>query len=325
MRPLFIFSTLFLYLTPFASAKIVWMSKWEICVMDDDGRKVQRLTHNNIYDTSPRWSPNGKYIAFEREQERETNEQNHDLFIMDIDGTQVRKLTTYTGLDINPDWSPDSKHISFTSTRSGEWNIHIINVETQEVQGLTRDMNGRSSGRATWSPDGKKIAYVSTQRKPYQETIYIVDADGTNRRRFTRPVAARHASLRWSPDGKRILYCETKRENGHLIGRVTSKKLIIRTDAGRLVQEIEMPMIEKWYMLTACWMGTQHILIYAAEDNGRGQSDILRYTIATGQIINLTNSPKANDGFPDWIDDAALAVTPAAKLALQWGLLKQTD
>lgn len=321
MRPLFIYSILLLYLISCASAKIVWMSKWEICVMDDDGRKVQRLTYNDIYDTSPRWAPNGKHIVFEREQERETNEQNHDLFIMNLDGTQVRKLTTYTGLDINPDLSPDSQHISFTSTRNGEWNIHIINVETQEVRELTRDMNGRSSGRATWSPDGKKITYVSTQRNPYQETIYIVDADGTNRRRFTRPVAARHYSLRWSPDGKHILYCETKRKNNQVI----SNKIIIRSETGRLVQEIEMPPRETWFVNAACWMGTQHILIDAIEDDGRGQSDILRYTIATGQIINLTNSPIGNDGFPDWIDDAALAVTPAAKLALQWGLLKQIN
>ena len=321
MRPLFIYSILFVYLIPCASAKIVWISKWEICVMDDDGRKAQRLTYNEIYDTNPRWAPNGKYIVFEREQKRKTNEQNHDLFLMNLDGTQVRKLTNYTGLDINPDWSPDSEHILFTSTRSGGWNIHIMNVETQEVRQLTHNMKGHSSGRATWSPDGSKIVYVSVQRNPYQETIYIVDVDNTNLRRLVPPVAARHVSLRWSPDGKQILYCETKRKNNQVI----SKKIIIRTETGRLVQEIEMPMIEKWHILTACWMGTQHILIYAAEDRGRGQSDILRYTIATGQIINLTNSPIGNDGFPDWIDDTALAVTPAEKLALQWGLLKQTD
>ena len=321
MRKLFIFSTLLLYIVPFASAKIVWMSKWEICVMDDDGRKVQRLTHNDAYDTSPRWAPNGKFIAFEREQERETNEQNHDLFLMNLDGTQVRKLTTYTGLDINPDWSPDSKHISFTSTRSGEWNIHILNAETQEVQELTRNMEGHSSGRATWSPDGKKIAYVLTQRNPSQESIYIVDADGTNRSRFTRPVPARHYSLDWSPDGKHILYCESKRENLRLI----SNKIVIRTESGQLVKEIEMPPREKWFINAACWMGTQHVLIDAIENAGRGQSDILRYTIATGEIINLTNSPIGNDGFPDWIDDATLAVSPVDKLALQWGLLKQID
>ncbi|RKU13043.1 hypothetical protein C6501_09970 [Candidatus Poribacteria bacterium] len=321
MRNFFIFSTLFLCLVPCASTKIVWMSKWEICVMDDDGKKVQRLTYNNIYDGSPRWTPNGKHIAFEREQERETNEQNHDLFLMNIDGTQVRKLTTYTGLDINPDWSADSEHISFTSTRSGEWNVHIMNVETHEVRELTPNMEGHSAGRATWSTDGKKIAYVSTRRNPYQETIYIVDADGTNQRRFTRPVAARHYSLRWSPDRKQILYCETKRKNNQVI----SNKIIIRTETGHLVQEIEMPPRETWFINAACWMGMQHLLIDAIEDDGRGQSDILRYTIATGQIINLTNSPIGNDGFPDWIDDAALAITPAHKLAVLWGLLKQID
>ena len=324
MRKLSIFSMLFFSIVTIASAKIVWMSDWEIFVMEDDGSKRQRLTYNKVYDGSPRWSPNGKFIAFDRAQERVTNEQNHDLFIMNRDGTQERQLTTYTGLDTNPSWSPDSKYLSFSSSRTGAWNIHVIDIETQEVRELRRNRNGHSSGQSAWAPDGKHIAYVSKRRNPYEESIYIVDTEGQNPHLFVKPIVARLSSLRWSPDGKRILYREKKYGNNN---DIISNKIVIRTLDGLLVKELEMP-IAKWNILTACWMGMHHVLIYATEDYKApdgGQSDIYRYTITTDEIVNLTNSPRDNDTFPDWIDDKALAVVPVAKLTIRWAELKQTN
>ncbi len=322
MRKLFILSVLFISIAPCAPAKIVWMAAWEIWVMDDDGSNRQRLTYNDIYDTKPRWSPNGKWIAFERAQERETNEQNHDLFLMNIDGTQVRKLTTYTGLDVNPDWSPDSQHIVFTSTRTDAYSVHIMDVETQDVHELTRVMKDESEGSATWSPDGKRIAYVGKNLNPFQSAIYIIGADGKNPRPLVRHEVAQHYSLRWSPDGKQILYVVAKYEGR----RVLLNQIVIRTIDGRLVKEVEMPSIAKWHINAACWMGTKHVLIYAIEDYTApdgGQSDIYKYTLATDEIVNLTNSPIDNDGFPDWIDDGALAVSPVSKLAIRWAQLKR--
>ena len=295
----------------------MFTSKWEIYVMDDNGSNVKRLTHNNVYDAHPRWSPNGKYIAFERDQERENNEQNLDLFLMNLNGTHVQKLTTYTGIDVSPAWSPDSRHLAFTSTRGGETSIHTIDLETREVSELTRNMNVRNTGNQDWAPDGKHIVYISARINPFQEAIYVMDADGKNARPFVRDIGTIYFSPRWSPDGKHILYGEAKQGK--------NDKIVIRSKNGALVKELTLPPIKRWLMHLACWMGTQHILIHAAEENGRGQSDILRYTIATDEIVNLTNSPNANDGFPDWIADTSLSVLPYDKLTIQWGELKQTE
>lgn len=293
------------------------MSKWEIHVMDDDGSNVKRLTHNNVYDGYPRWSANGKYIAFERDQKRENNEQNLDLFIMNPNGTEVRQLTTYTGIDVDPAWSPDSRHLAFTSTRSNHTSIHSIDIETQAVNQLIRNINVHNAQNPDWSPDGKYIVYISARINPFQEAIYIMDADGKNPRLFVREAGTIYFSPRWSPDGEHILYGE--KEQGK------NDKIVIRSKKGALVKKFQLPPIKGWFINTVCWMGTRHILIYAAEDNGHGQSDILRYTIANDKIVNLTNSPNASDTFPDWIDNASLSVLPYDKLTIKWGELKQMD
>ncbi|RKU30689.1 hypothetical protein C6497_03140 [Candidatus Poribacteria bacterium] len=87
-----------------------------------------------------------------------------------------------------------------------------------------------------------------------------------------------------------------------------------------------MPPLNKWYINGASWMGTQHVFITATEDYSRpdgGQIDIFRYTLATDEIINLTNTSRKNEFSPDWITDSALAVTPLDKLTVQWGELKR--
>jgi len=321
MYKLIIFVLLLLCLVPYTNAKIVFMSAWEIFVMDDDGTNVQRLTFNSIYDSSPSWSPDGKHIAFVREQERETNEQNYDLFLMNTNGTNVRKLTTYTGIDINPNWSPDNQHIAFTSTRGDKTSIHIMDVNTQTVRKLLLNLKENAAQHPSWSPDGKQIVYAVTQFDPFLGAIYIVDVNEKKPRLLVRHIPALFYAVNWSPDGEHILYGEEKHGNN----RILSEKLIIRTIKGHLVKEIKFPNEKGWIVAGACWMGTQHLLLSAIADHGRGQSDILRYTIATGEILNLTNTPRANDSHADWIDDDALAVFPAAKLTLKWGLLKQPD
>lgn len=71
-----------------------------------------------------------------------------------------------------------------------------------------------------------------------------------------------------------------------------------------------------------CWIAPGHEIVLSAQNTDTEKIDLFRYHIGNKQLTNLTEGP-GGGGSPDWIDDSALAVMPAGKLALQWGQLKR--
>lgn len=77
--------------------------------------QATRLTAMQGYETSPRISPDGKWIAFTGRQYG-----NPDVFVMPVAGGEVRQLTYHSGADEVSSWSWDSKSIYFNSSRMGQ-------------------------------------------------------------------------------------------------------------------------------------------------------------------------------------------------------------
>jgi TolB protein len=74
--------------------------------MDADGSNVQKLTNITLPKfrsicSKPRWSPNGKQIAFVSERDG-----NFEIYVMNADGGNVRRLTNNPGVDFYPSWCP---------------------------------------------------------------------------------------------------------------------------------------------------------------------------------------------------------------------------
>ena len=81
----------------------------------NDGRAV-RLTAMQGYETSPRISPDGKWIAFTGRQYG-----NADIFIMPFNGGEIKQLTWHSANDEVSSWSWNSQYIYFTSNRFGSF------------------------------------------------------------------------------------------------------------------------------------------------------------------------------------------------------------
>lgn len=85
---------------------------WKTDVKDG---QATRLTAMQGYETSPRVSPDGKWIAFTGRQYG-----NADVFIMPVSGGEVKQITYHSGNDEVTSWSWDAKTIYFNSNRMGQ-------------------------------------------------------------------------------------------------------------------------------------------------------------------------------------------------------------
>ena len=85
---------------------------WKANVNDGN---ATRLTAMQGYETSPRVSPDGKWIAFTGRQYG-----NGDVFVMAVNGGDVKQITYHSGNDEVTSWSWDSKSIYFNSNRMGQ-------------------------------------------------------------------------------------------------------------------------------------------------------------------------------------------------------------
>jgi tricorn protease len=115
-------------------------------------------------ETYPRWSPDGKWIAYFSDI---TGEE--ELYITSHDARQTVQLTT--GADchrFNPAWSPDSKKLVFSDK-----NLKLYYVDIETKQPVQFDKSDRDEVRHfSWSPDSRYISY-SKRLKNRIETIWI--------------------------------------------------------------------------------------------------------------------------------------------------------
>ncbi len=160
----------------------------EIFVMDNDGTNIEQLTHNDVFDNNPCWSPDGTKIAFKHGDE---------IWIMDADGSNPRQLTTPPDnfFDNEPAWSTDGSKIAYTRIRfaGGSFVVFVIDADGPAGVGT---MLINDAVHPSWSPDGSEISYN------YQGIIYVADANtGT----LKRTLGNGEQSC-WSPDGTKIAF-----------------------------------------------------------------------------------------------------------------------
>ncbi len=146
---------------------------------------------------------------------------DYDLFTAKPDGTDVKRLTDTPGYDAEATISPDGKKIVFTSTRDGDLDIYSMDINGKNIKRLTDELG--YDGGPFFSPDGKKIVYRSYHPKtdaekqrykdrlendliePNNFELWIMDADGSNKRKITDLGDASFAPY-FHPAGKKIIF-----------------------------------------------------------------------------------------------------------------------
>jgi tricorn protease len=145
--------------------KIVFESHGSLWSVDRAGGSAARLTAEPGFEMMPRFSPDGKWIAFTGQYAG-----NRDVYVIPAAGGEARRLTYHSdpipnaSLRAGPDnmvvtWTPDSSAIVFLSRRDS-WTTRVSRLFTVPVEGGPAEpLPLDRAGLATYSPDGKQIAY----------------------------------------------------------------------------------------------------------------------------------------------------------------------
>lgn len=146
---------------------------------------------------------------------------DYDLWTAREDGGDLRRLTSTPGYDAEATLSPDGRTIVFTSLRNGDLDIYAMNVDGSNVRRLTTELG--YDGGPFFSHDGRLIVYRADhpeteaaqadyrrllQRglvRPSRMELWVMNADGSNRRRITALGGANFAPF-FTPDDRRIIF-----------------------------------------------------------------------------------------------------------------------
>src|SRR4051794_37936227 len=92
--------------------KVAFSYLGDIWTAKEDGTEIVRLTANKSRDIFPRFSPDGKWIAFSSDREG-----GLDVYIIPAAGGEVKRLTRHSADDTVLNWDPDGKSVLFASQR----------------------------------------------------------------------------------------------------------------------------------------------------------------------------------------------------------------
>lgn len=102
----------------------------EIFVMNTDGTNQRNLTNNDVEDSSPQWSKNGKTIYFMSGRGGSPN-----VYAMNTDGSNIRKIADGK-IVTNPFISPDEKFFAYTKEVDGKWAVYVYEIKTGKARVL---------------------------------------------------------------------------------------------------------------------------------------------------------------------------------------------
>ena len=230
-----------------ASSQIAFISyvgnSKEAYITDILGSFLRRVTRHNNLVISPRFTRDGKFLAYssyhtgnqnmyitDLSQNKTTKllfrhkglnyapawshsgqylivtlskDGNPDLYLCTPQGEIIEQLTNNQGINVSASWSPDDSKIVFTSDRTGKPQLYTMDMRTRQTQRLT--FEGSENAEPCWSPTEDMIVYSSLTGGVYQ--LFMIRASGGSPIQLTDDLS-HHESPFWSPDGNQVIFAK---------------------------------------------------------------------------------------------------------------------
>ncbi len=194
---------------------ILWRSK-------SDGSEKIQLSHPPLFAALPRWSPDGRQIAFDDC----VAGRPVRIYLVSADGTSPQLLLPGDPEpQWDPNWSPDGDKIQFSGDQSDDNSaIRMVDLKTHQVSTLP---GSRSIYSARWSPDGRYI-----MAKPaHLHSLVLFDFQT---QKWTQFAQVRASYLNWSRDGQYLYFLRWLDNPAVMRVRITDHEMEQVSDLSKL-------------------------------------------------------------------------------------------
>lgn len=184
----------------FKSAAAGTYDIWTAPVAGGDPKQLTTLPGREM---NPRFSPDGKWIAFEADYK---GVNVRDIYVVPAQGGEPIRLTDHPLNDANPMWTPDSRRIFFTTDMFWDNSIASVEVDTHQIARI-----GAGGGSPRLSPDGRMFVFTRNTKPDDDDQsnsdVYVMPVSGGEARLLTpNTFNALDTAPSWAPDSKRIAF-----------------------------------------------------------------------------------------------------------------------